>query len=261
MQMIVMTLNLRFGLASDGTNSWSHRKQTVGTFLASIQPDIIAFQEANDFQIDDLRRWLPDYSFIGKRSPAPSFWQNNIIFYHRQWICESKEHFYLSSTPHVPSRFRLSRWPRQGTIGIFKKAGFQIACANTHFDFNPDLQVRTAKILLGRLCHLAPSLPTIILGDFNATPNSACHMQFTDPQITGTEHGQRFRNVFESPYPTTYHGFTGKRDGDCIDWILYRGTLTLVNKYVMTEKINEQWLSDHYPVVAEFDCITESASG
>ena len=255
MRLTVISLNLRFGLASDGSHSWSQRKQAVGSFLADVRPDFMAFQEANDFQIDDLHQMLPAYHCIGKRSPAPSFWQNNVIFHQQQWICDLKDHFFLSPTPHVPSRYRKSRWPRQGTIGIFKKDGLKIACANTHFDFDPEVQIGGAKIVINRLSNLASSLPTIVMGDFNATPESACHLQFTDPQKIGSDCGPQFKNVFEAPYPATFHGFAGTHDGNCIDWILYRGELTLVSKYVMTEKISANWLSDHYPVVAVFNYI------
>ena len=90
----VLTLNLRFGLADDGANDWKYRKKGFGLFLEKYRTDFISFQEANDFQIDFLHNILTEYNYIGKRSPSPSFWQNNIIFYHKKWHCTLYEHFF-----------------------------------------------------------------------------------------------------------------------------------------------------------------------
>ena len=76
-----LSLNLRFGLADDGPNSWRYRKRVYPALLEKQNADFIGFQEANDFQIEYLDRILANYNYIGKRSPAPSFWQNNVIFY------------------------------------------------------------------------------------------------------------------------------------------------------------------------------------
>jgi endonuclease/exonuclease/phosphatase family metal-dependent hydrolase len=80
----VMSLNLRFGLADDGDNSWQNRKSAYPALFESAEPDFIGMQEANDFQIDDLVRILPDYRYIGKLDPSPTFWQNNVIFHKKE---------------------------------------------------------------------------------------------------------------------------------------------------------------------------------
>ena len=81
-----LTFNLRFGLADDGPNSWDHRKKALPALFKKYHPDFIGLQEANDFQIDYLAEILTGYEFIGKRSPAPPYWQNNVIFYKNNFI-------------------------------------------------------------------------------------------------------------------------------------------------------------------------------
>ena len=49
-----LTLNLRFGLADDGADSWDHRKKALPVLFKKYHPDFIGLQEANDFQIDYL---------------------------------------------------------------------------------------------------------------------------------------------------------------------------------------------------------------
>ena len=168
----VLTLNLRFGLASDGPNSWMYRKDYCPLFFEKYSKDFIGLQEVNDFQTDFINEVLTDYNFIGKRSPAPSFWQNNIIFYKKPWECIYYEHFFLSPTPIIPSRLRNSRWPRQCTVGMFKNNGRELIFVNTHFDFNTLVQLESTKIILKRLAQLPSELPAIIVGDFNSTPSS-----------------------------------------------------------------------------------------
>jgi endonuclease/exonuclease/phosphatase family metal-dependent hydrolase len=104
-----LTFNLRFGLADDGANSWDHRKKGLTALFKKYNPDFIGLQEANDFQIDYLTKILIGYEFIGKRSPAPPNWQNNVIFFKRKWEPEVYQHLFLSKTPTIPSKFRDSR--------------------------------------------------------------------------------------------------------------------------------------------------------
>ena len=249
----VLTLNLRFGLADDGPNSWQYRKQSFPVLLAKYRADFIGFQEANDFQIDYLASILTEYNFIGKRSPAPSFWQNNIIFYKKTWDQVYQKHFFLSPTPTIPSRFRQSLWPRQCTVGIFKKNQHQFICVNTHFDFEASVQNQSAKLILKRLSHLPSGLPTIVMGDFNASPSSTCHKIFAGENQNSSDKNQNFRNAFQEPFLGTHHGFTGDASGDHIDWILFRGKITLKDNQVIQDTIDGVYPSDHFPLWASFE--------
>ncbi|MBU0987325.1 MAG: endonuclease/exonuclease/phosphatase family protein, partial [Proteobacteria bacterium] len=221
----ILTLNLRFGLADDGAHGWQYRKKNFPVLLRNYRADFYCFQEANDFQTDYLSKILAEYNFIGKRSPAPSFWQNNIIFYKKTWSCVYYEHFFLSPTPVIPSRFRKSLWPRQCTIGMFENGQRQLVCTNTHFDFDMSVQVESAKLIIRRLSDLSPDVPVILAGDFNTTPLSPCHEVFTGKNLKSTRKPFYFKNAFQEPFPGTHHGFTGNASGDHIDWILYRGRI------------------------------------
>jgi len=249
----VFSLNIRFGLADDGLNAWRFRKAVFPALMERYSADFNAFQEVNNFQADDLAEMLPDYDQVGRRTPAPLFWQNNIIFYRRPWRCRHVDHFFLSPTPDIPSRFRESRWPRQCTLAVFEREGRQVVCVNTHFDFKEGVQADSAGVILKRLNSIVPSASTILTGDFNAPPESRCHQVFvegiTEPDTTD---GYRFRNVFEPPYPATHHGFSGARIGDHIDWILYRGDLRLNCAKVIYDVVNGRYPSDHFPLWAEF---------
>lgn len=246
----LVTLNLRFGLAEDVENRWELRKMVFPEMLGELDPDFLCVQEANNFQITDLAAMLPGHGYIGRRNPAPPFWQNNVIFYRDTWTCADSDHFFLSPTPDIASRFRESRWPRQCTLGIFERATRRLAVADTHFDFDPEIQHLSAGIILKRLARRAPALPTIVTGDFNANPQSPCLEAFTDPDAEHPAAG--FTSALAPPYPATSHGFTGGTDGEPIDWILYRGGVVVEKADVIAKQYGGRYPSDHFPVLARF---------
>jgi endonuclease/exonuclease/phosphatase family metal-dependent hydrolase len=248
----VLTLNLRFGLADNGSNSWQYRKRSFQPLFKKYRPDFIALQEANNFQIDDLSQILTEYTFIGKRTPAPSFWQNNIIFYKKNWRRICHEHFFLSPTPDIPSRSRKSRWPRQCTIGMFSKNNRAIICVNTHFDFDVAVQIESAGLIMERLSNQPSDRPIVLTGDFNAPPTSPGHMIFTGQHQKFLVKEPYFKNAFKAPFPGTYHGFTGRPDGDHIDWILYRGRIVPEDCGVIQDTFGGIYPSDHFPLYAQF---------
>ncbi|MCF8069541.1 MAG: endonuclease/exonuclease/phosphatase family protein [Desulfobacterales bacterium] len=248
-----ITMNMRFGLAKDGPNSWKNRKRSVSALFENYAADFICVQEANNFQTNFLSTVLKDCNYIGERKPAPEFWQNNIIFHHHSWICTHKEHFFLSLTPDIPSRRPDSRWPRQCTLGIFTKAGRSILFINTHFDFDEPVQTESARMIMTRLGNLPANIPAVLMGDFNCPPTCPTHQVFTGHHDKIKTDGPFFTNIFKSPQPGTRHGFTGNSSGDHIDWILFRGNLTPTRHMVIQFNRDGCYPSDHFPLYAAFE--------
>jgi endonuclease/exonuclease/phosphatase family metal-dependent hydrolase len=245
----LVTLNLRFGLADDGENRWDLRKSVFPAMLGELDPDFLCVQEANDFQVEDVAALLAGHSYIGRRDPAPRFWQNNVIFYRKTWDCLENAHFFLSPTPTIPSRFRASRWPRQCTMGCFQKDSNQVVVVDTHFDFDPEIQRKSVGVILKHLATKAPPLPCVVAGDFNAPPPAPCIKAF----VHGTaDLAGGFKSVLSPPFTGTAHGFTGKTGGDPIDWILYRDGLVVETAGVIDKPYQGRYPSDHFPVLARF---------
>jgi endonuclease/exonuclease/phosphatase family metal-dependent hydrolase len=244
----VMSLNLRFGHADDGPNNWIHRQNSIQSLISVFTNDFYAFQEANNLQIKYLSDILPSHKHIGQRKPAPKHWQNNVIFYHKNWICIYYTHFYLSSTPNIPSKFHKSLWPRQCTFGIFKNGDQNLIVVNTHFDFEADVQVKSAQLIRKRLRRHAGKGPIILMGDFNATSDSASYLEFTSK----ADGRPKFFDAFKKPSIGTNHGFNEIDIGDAVDWILYSGNLMVNNAQIITNKFSGRYPSDHYPLIANF---------
>lgn len=245
----VMSLNIRFGHAEDGPNNWIHRQNSISSLLSAFVNDFYAFQEANNFQIKFLSDILLNHKYIGQRNPAPARWQNNVIFYHKSWFCIYYKNFFLSSSPNKPSKFHKSLWPRQCTLGIFKNGDQSLIIVNTHFDFDSNVQVKSAQLIRKRLRRHSGKGPIILMGDFNATQDSACYLEFTSKVDDGRP---IFSNAFENSHIGTNHNFTGENNGEAIDWILYSGNLKVDNTQIVTSKFLGRYPSDHYPLTASF---------
>jgi endonuclease/exonuclease/phosphatase family metal-dependent hydrolase len=251
----IFCLNLRFGLADDGPDSWEQRRKLFPRLLENWQADFYTFQEVNTFQVETIGDMLEGYQRIGQRSPAPAFWQNNIIFAHPRWQCLQADHFYLSPTPEIPSRYRNSRWPRQCTMGLFQNEGQQLICVNTHFDFAADVQTQSAELIMRRLEAFAPRLPALLVGDFNASPQAPCRKVFTrrmDSEHQDGDPAPPFQDAFADSQSGTHHGFSGQSDSERIDWILFRPPLAMIRSVVIEEHENGSYPSDHFPLWAQF---------
>jgi len=254
----IMSLNLRFGLADDGPNDWQFRKKALPLLFDTYQPDFICFQEANDFQVDFLHEILRRRGMVGRRQPAPPFWQSNVIFHPNEWVCRYSDLFFLSPTPTVPSRFRQSRWPRQAVVARFRNATRSLTVVNTHFDFAVEVRIRSARLIMELLTTVPTSDPVIITGDFNAAPGSPCYNLLTGKQPHEAP-GPFFRDPFDATFPGTQHGFTGTAKSARIDWILFRGPLHPLERRIVQERFEGMYPSDHFPVLAHFEWKEEGA--
>ncbi len=245
----ILTLNLRFGKADDGPDSWENRKGRYAAFFKKYRPDFICMQETNNFQADFFKKILAEYHSIGQRIPAPSYWQDNMIFFKNTWECLKHDRLFISHTPSVQSKLEGSKWPRQYVVASFKMDEKSLICVNTHFDFDASVQMESAKIIISdsALSH-SQDTPVIITGDFNAEPDSPCYMELTSDDVPGG----RFNELFNGSHSCTYHGFTGVCTGRHIDWILFRGPVKAVEKKIIRDKFNGGYPSDHYPVLARF---------
>lgn len=243
----VMGFNLRFGLAEDGENSWEHRRHIVSRLLEVHTPTFIGLQESNHFQTRFLIERLPGYRYVGWHNKENERWQSNLIFYDAGWTCVRHRHFFLSHTPDTESRLEGSKWPRQCVIGLFEKDGVQLIMANTHFDFDAEVQKESASLVCKFLSGFPAGKPVVITGDFNSDPGSPAHRLFKDAG---------FKDAFDGQYATTFHVFEGKETGRHIDWILYRGPFVLSDAQIIRDNDAGRYPSDHYPVAAGFDIRT-----
>ena len=64
----LMSFNIRYGLADDGTNRGDNRKSLVIDRIKAFNPDLIGMQECrDDFQAKFIKNNLKEYEFYGVR--------------------------------------------------------------------------------------------------------------------------------------------------------------------------------------------------
>lgn len=225
--MKLLTFNLRYGTADDGPHAWPHRRQAVREFLQNLEADVMCFQEALAFQVQEIAAWLPEHAWVGVgRDDGAAAGEFAPIFF-RFGPPERWGTIWLSETPEVPGSLgwgadqpRICTWARLNDLTV----------ANVHLDHRAATARREGiKLALSRL-----EGPAVLCGDFNAEPGDSL---FDDITKAG----------FQDLAPDTgetYNGFHLEPNAR-IDYVFGRG-VRAESACVYREKM----LSDHWPLIA-----------
>lgn len=252
--MKIVTFNLRccWKGNEDKQNSFVHRAGLIYEKIMHELPDVIAFQEVVPKSVELLKRMLPEYEFFGSmREENYTVEGLYTAFRKDKYALMSGDVFWLSPTPYVvASRFEnqsgcaricvLTKLRNQQTQETFR-------VMNVHLDHISDEAQK-----LGLECiyeyikrhDIVDKQPTVILGDFNATPAS---------ETIQSVYKQDW--LFEATAKvvgTTYHGF-GRVTDKKIDYIFITQEWKnrVVDAYLWTDESCGIYLSDHYPVCVE----------
>ncbi|MGH9338586.1 MAG: endonuclease/exonuclease/phosphatase family protein [Acidobacteriota bacterium] len=251
----VMTFNLRYANPADGPNRWEARKDFVIESLERYAPAVIGIQEGLGGQIEDLISGLPQYQAFGRdRSGQGSDEYSSILYDKSRLKLIEGDTFWLSETPEeAGSQSWDSSLPRIATWALFEGVhGRRFLVLNTHFDHRGQLaRVRSAELVRSKLEEIHPEAPRIVLGDFNALPESDPYKALVGNNnlsdawtIARERRGPEF----------TFHGFTGQGDVNLrIDWILVGSDIQVKSITSIDDHDNGLYLSDHFPVMADLE--------
>jgi endonuclease/exonuclease/phosphatase family metal-dependent hydrolase len=250
----VMAFNLRY--ASDQPpNAWSDRRPVVRDCIREAAPDVIGTQEGVYQQVKDIATDLPEYDWIGLGRDGGSRGEFMAVYYLRDRFEPLEyDHFWLSDTPEViasttwgHSNRRMVTWVKFRDLQADREFYFW----NTHFDHQiQPAREKSAELVLQRVKELNTTLPVLLVGDFNATAgrNPAYETLVNDQAFVDTWNTATERR---GDLVKTFHGYRGPTPGDDrIDWILARGPVTCEATEIITFHRDNQYPSDHFPVVA-----------
>ena len=251
----IATFNLRF--ASDQKpNSWPERRPVMRACIQELAPDVMGTQEGLYPQLKDIASDLPDYDWIGLGRDGGSRGEFMAIFYRKSRLEPLEfDHFWLSDTPNViastnwgNTNRRMTTWARFRDRA--SKREFYVF--NTHLDHAlRSAREKGALLIRQRVQEVVTNnLPVLLLGDFNAEPGKEKTYDlfleggfFADTWTTA-----RTRRNDDLD---TFHGFKGAKKGTYrIDWIFTRGPWECDANEVMVFSRDEQFPSDHHPVLA-----------
>lgn len=254
--MKVMSFNLRSDFILDFKNRWDKRKHIVYEIIDKYQCDIIGVQEVTDKMFLDINNNVNKYNIIGSARSKKIFSERNNLFIEKSHNIIEHKTFWLSKDPDkVGSQIWYSLYPRICTTAVVElKTGELVRIYNTHLDcFLPQARDFGLK-KLGEIIEKnrkKEKLPVIVIGDFNATPNSNIIKKFA----AGEYSSNRFVAVQEVKRElynqSTMSSFKGKEKGIHIDYIFVSEELEIIDVDIIKYNINGNYPSDHYPLIAE----------
>lgn len=248
--MKFVTFNLRCDWAQDGANCFVYRQPLILKTIVQEMPDVIGFQEVLPHMAAWLKQNLADYCIVGcGRGTALDDEQMSVAFLRDRYNLVSMNTFWLSETPLVPgSRYQeQSSCPRTCTEVVLceVETGRVLRILNTHLDHKGAGARRLGLMQILRYlekAELFPDAPVILMGDFNASPDSEEMTAFND--FPGYVNATKDIGI-------TFHGYMKANPPEYIDYIYLKGCIVCnhIEKWQHTE--NGVYLSDHYPICAE----------
>lgn len=256
--MRIMTFNLRCDFFLDFNNRWDRRKDIAINLIKKYNCEIIGTQEVTNKMHLDLVNNLEKYNIIGKpRSKKSSAERNDMLVCKDYKIIDYKT-FWLSDNPEKEGSSKwYSLYPRICTTAVIEiKNKRKIRVCNSHLDcFLPKAREYGLKKLVEVIRHEQEKedLPVIIMGDFNATPNSRLIKNFRNGLYTN-KRMIAVQDFNKSMYKQGTRGnFRGKNNGLHIDYIFVSEEFEILYAEVVRYSENGKYPSDHYPIFAEID--------
>lgn len=250
----VMSANLRCINPQDtGKKSWFYRADLIIKNIENNKPSIIGFQEATKWQYAYLKDCLTDFDSVITYRDESKFSEGCPIFYRTDmYDLVDKGSFWLSETPEVMSKDWNSKCYRICSYVILKEKSTEkeFVVFNTHLDHVSDeARINGIGVVLDKISQFG-SLPSMIMGDFNAEEGSATYENVTKDFLDAR---YQVDNAVDS---CTYQNFGEELDRNRIDYFMISKTGINVKSYkVVTDTFDGVYPSDHFPLLAEFTLV------
>ena len=253
-----MTFNIRLDTDSDGPNAWPHRKDMVAALIEREAPDLLGLQEVLIHQKRYLEAALPRYAFAGVGRDdgagagefAPLAWRRD-----RFDLLQSGT-FWLSPTPDTPGKGWDAAYSRIATWAVLRdrRTGRKLRALNTHFDHvGGQARAEGARMIVEWVARDS-SAPAIVMGDFNALPDSPPYRILADTATSGLVDTRSASRTPPYGPPGTFTGVDIATGHDApIDHVFATRGLAVAAHAVVTQHWGGRLPSDHYPVVVDFE--------
>lgn len=247
----VMSANLRcINPLDTGKKSWFYRADLIIKNIENNKPSIIGFQEATKWQYAYLKDCLTDFDSVITYRDESTFSEGCPIFYRTDmYDLVDKGSFWLSETPEVMSKDWNSKCYRICSYVILKEKSTEkeFVVFNTHLDHVSDeARINGIGVVLDKISQFG-SLPSMIMGDFNAEEGSVTYENVTKDFLDAR---YQVDNAVDS---CTYQNFGKELDRNRIDYFMISKTGINVKSYkVVTDTFDGVYPSDHFPLLAEF---------
>lgn len=252
----VISFNIRNSSAwstqHDGINCWANRRAAVASMIAQEQPDAIGLQEVLNDQLHFLDSALVDYERIGVgRDDGDTNGECMAVYFRKdRFLLEKSATYWLSETPTAVSRGWDAACKRTVTMVLLedRETHYEWLYMNTHLDHVGAIARAESTRLLHRLAEewAGDSIPVVIGGDMNSNLQDTIFRSFSEDGWVSV----REMLAPEDTLPT-YTGY-GKEKASQIDHFFIRN-LRPVSIKTLNGNYGVPYISDHYPVMMEFD--------
>lgn len=253
----ITSFNIRNNKSLDGLDAWISRRPKTIEAIRYIDPDIMGIQEGFNSQLKYLGKNLPEYDYVGEGRGGGIRDEHCTIFYKKtKFKLIETQTLWLSDTPEKKSKTWDHFHYRIITRADFEtKDGFKFSVINTHFDHESEKARVNSAIMISQIMEKS-ELPTIVMGDINATPDSEAIRILTDKS---EDRANVLSDAFylaevEDPDISengTFHGFKGEARFPRIDYILLTKEFTATKAAVVRDKFSGRHPSDHFPIYAD----------
>lgn len=250
----VMSCNVRCINPLDfGKKNWFYRANLLTEGIRNNNPTIIGFQEVTKWQYSYLSQSLPGFdSVITYRDNAFNS-EGCPVFYRKDlYNLIDKNSFWLSETPEEMSKDWGAACYRICSYVILeeKESGRQFVVFNTHLDhISDEARIKGIGVVLDKIRQFG-SLPSVIMGDFNADESSETYGRVTDYFLDAK---YQTENTMSG---CTYQNWGQQLDRENIDYFMISKTGFKVDEYrVITDTYDGVYSSDHFQIftVLELD--------
>ncbi len=246
MQLRLVSWNIRSGVSLDAPSFWWLRRRSVRDVLVGLHADVVGLQEVFGFQ----RRWILGHCPDGERwehggtargtraggEAAPVLWDGGRFaggWTTTRWFGDTPhERGSLAAGADAP---RVATWVELGGGDVPR---FRVV--NTHLDaHSAEARRGAAEQIVAELATAAP-LPTLVMGDFNATLDD----DEMAPLVAGG-----LRSVLPDDAGPTATSFE-REEGRRLDHVLVSPEWDVRSALVWA---HASTASDHYPVVVDLE--------
>jgi endonuclease/exonuclease/phosphatase family metal-dependent hydrolase len=264
----VLSFNIRYNNPNDGENSWPNRSERVKNFLWSESADIIGFQEVLHNEVLELDRALFNYNFsqrqykrvgVGREDGETKGEYSPIYFRANRFTLVKSKTVWLSETPTKPSKGWDAACERIATFALLfdEELKDTLLVVNAHWDHVGErARQESAQLILKEIEAFTSIQNIIFMGDLNCKPEDAALKKlravFSDAGIGKSSKVGTFNN-FER---------AANQNAPRIDYVFYKLKNLGFHSYkVGNTDITEPLLSDHFPIVVEFEQMNSKMEG
>ena len=250
----LMTYNIRYDNPNDSLNNWYYRKLEIINLIKYYKPEIFGIQEGLQNQLTFLDDNLTLYSRIGVgRDDGKAKGEFCAIYYNKKELLLIEEStFWLSQTDDEISVGWDASMERICTYGLFENriSKKKILIFNAHYDhIGKTAREKSSELILKKINEInKENYPVILMGDFNAEPDSK-PIQIIKDEFEDA--GELSKNGIYGPVGT----FTGFKKNALaerrIDYIFVKNLEVLNYRHIDDKMKNSSYLSDHLPVLIE----------